>query len=179
MAGNKLGLAIFWAAFIGAFLKYVLSEGLTRWQLATGSTLLEGCVDKFGTTAQVIFLLYLLIWTPLTASSVMSSCGVAAYAIWEPIDPGGWLDPNSGRIVFGILHSISAVILVRAGGYRLFEWMMSACIVVMFITVVVTAIAVRPSWGDVAAGLVTPTIPDLAGQGLGWTIAFWAESAER
>ena len=31
-----------WALALGTFLNFVLTEGLARWQLATGATLLEG-----------------------------------------------------------------------------------------------------------------------------------------
>ena len=41
-AGAKHGHALVWAAVVGAVLKFVLNEGLARWQLATGTTLLEG-----------------------------------------------------------------------------------------------------------------------------------------
>ena len=30
-AGNKLGTAVLWAVLLGAFLKFVLNEGLMRW----------------------------------------------------------------------------------------------------------------------------------------------------
>ena len=46
--GNKLGLAILWAVIAGALIKYILNEGLARWQLVTGDTLLEGVVLHFG-----------------------------------------------------------------------------------------------------------------------------------
>jgi Mn2+/Fe2+ NRAMP family transporter len=36
------GLALLWALLLGAFFKFVPSEGLARWQLATGSKALEG-----------------------------------------------------------------------------------------------------------------------------------------
>jgi len=36
------------AVIVGAALKYVLNEGLARWQLVTGDTLLEGVVAHFG-----------------------------------------------------------------------------------------------------------------------------------
>ena len=41
-AGSLLGNGILWAAVLGAFLKYVVNEGLARWQLATGNTIIEG-----------------------------------------------------------------------------------------------------------------------------------------
>jgi len=59
--GNKLGLAILWAVLLGAFLKFVLNEGLTRWQLVTGQTLLEGAVRRLGRPVQYIFMPYLLL----------------------------------------------------------------------------------------------------------------------
>ena len=45
-AGSQLGTAILWAAVIGAFLKFVLNEGLARWQLATGSTVLPPLIQR-------------------------------------------------------------------------------------------------------------------------------------
>jgi uncharacterized membrane protein len=42
--GGLLGTAVLWAVIFGAFLKFVVTEGLARWQLATGETLIEGAV---------------------------------------------------------------------------------------------------------------------------------------
>jgi len=41
----------------------------------------------------------------------------------------------------------------------------------MFVAVVVTAIVLRPELGALARGLLVPSIPDLAGDGLVWTVA--------
>jgi Mn2+/Fe2+ NRAMP family transporter len=57
-AGTKLGVAVLWAVIVGAGLKFLLNEGLARWQLATGDTLLEGCVAHFGWPVQWGFLAY-------------------------------------------------------------------------------------------------------------------------
>ena len=46
--GNKLGVTILWVVVLGASLKFVLNEGLARWQLATGQTLIEGAVISLG-----------------------------------------------------------------------------------------------------------------------------------
>ena len=45
VSGARYGYAIAWAALVGAALKFVLSEGLARWQLATGTTLLTLTLD--------------------------------------------------------------------------------------------------------------------------------------
>lgn len=80
--GTKLGVAILWAVVAGAFFKFILNEGLTRWQLATGTTLLEGAMSHLGRPAQYSFLIYFLAWTFLVAAALMSACGVVAQAIF-------------------------------------------------------------------------------------------------
>src|SRR5215211_5427737 len=62
-AGSKLGYAVLWAAVLGSFIKFVVNEGLTRWQLATGQTLLEGAVLRFSPAVRWGFLVYLLVWS--------------------------------------------------------------------------------------------------------------------
>ena len=48
LAGSEVGLVLLWAAVLGALLKWALNEGLARWQMATGTTLLQGWVQKLG-----------------------------------------------------------------------------------------------------------------------------------
>jgi Mn2+/Fe2+ NRAMP family transporter len=67
-----------------------------------------------------------------------------------------------------MLHSLLAVILVRYGGYGLFEKVMSVCIAVMFVVVVFTAVVLRPPLGEVVSGLFVPLIPP---GGTSWTVA--------
>jgi len=80
-------------------------------------------------------------------------------------------EASRGKLVFGILHSVVGVVLVRLGGYRLFGRVMKVCIAVMFFTVLVTTVMIKPDWSEVVAGLFVPRIPDLHGQGLSWTVA--------
>lgn len=163
--GSQLGTAILWAVVLGAALKYLLSEGLTRWQLATGETLLEGVCQRYGRVVDYLFLAYLLIWSALVSSALMSACGVAFHAILP------WRTADQDKIIYGILHSAAAVGLVRLGGYRLFEKIMSVCIGIMFVTVIATAIALQPDWSEVLRGIFVPRIPDAGGSGRSWTIA--------
>jgi Mn2+/Fe2+ NRAMP family transporter len=165
-AGSKLGLAILWAVILGAFFKFVLNEGLTRWQLSTGTTLLEGAVSHLGRSVLFGFLIYLIIWTFLVAAALMSASGVAMQAIF-PI----FKNPSTGKIVYGIILSMVGVILVRVGGYRLFEKIMKVCIGFMFIAVIGTAIILIQDWYDFFGGIFVPTIPQLNSDGLAWTVA--------
>ncbi|NQV29058.1 MAG: Nramp family divalent metal transporter [Rhodopirellula sp.] len=164
LTGSRLGVAVLWAVLLGAGIKFVLNEGLARWQLATGSTVLEGTARYFGRAAIIAFLAYLCVWSFFVGSALMSACGVAAHAIL-PLS-----EPSTDKVVYGVLHSVVALGLVFVGGFRLFEKVMSVCIGVMFITVLATTIAIQPDWSAVASGVFIPTIPQLGAGGLKWTI---------
>lgn len=166
LVGSRLGVAVLWAVVLGALIKLVLNEGLTRWQLATGETLLEGAMSRLGRPAQYIFLVYLLAWSFMVAAALMSASGIAAHAIFPVAD-----DPSTGKILYGVVLSLVGLVMVRLGGYRLFGKVMSVCIGIMFVTVVVTAILLKPPLAAFAKGLVWPSIPDFGGNGLSWTIA--------
>ena len=133
-AGSFLGTGVLWAAVVGAFLKFVVTEGLTRWQLATGDTLLEGVVGKLGRGVGWLFLPYLLLWSFFVASALMSACGVTLHAMIPLFD-----NADHGKVAFGILSSVTGLSLVLTGGYALFEKVMRVCIGFMFFTVVITA----------------------------------------
>jgi len=46
VVGQKYGLAVLWVVALGALFKGVLNEGVSRWQLATGTTLIEGWTQR-------------------------------------------------------------------------------------------------------------------------------------
>ena len=165
-AGSHLGTAVLWAALAGAFLKFVVNEGLARWQLATGTTLLEGVVRHFGRLSGWFFLAYLVFWTFFVASALMGACGVTLHALIPVFD-----DAREGKIVFGILSSLTGVALVLKGGYPLFSRIMQVCIGLMFVTVLATAIILWPGTEKVLQGVFTPSIPKPEEGGLTWTIA--------
>ena len=163
---SKLGVAVLWAVVLGAFLKYVMNEGLARWQLATGETLLEGAMQRLGRPGRYVFGAYFFLWSFFVGSALMSACGVAMHAI-APVFP----DAATGKVVFGIAASLLGVALVMVGGFGLFEKVMSVLIGFMFATVLLTAVLLCESWSAVLRGLLIPRIPDAAGEGVGWTVA--------
>lgn len=163
--GNRLGVVVLWAVIVGALLKYTINEGLTRFQLATGDTLLEGCVEQFGRPFRWFFLVYLVLWSFLVGLALMSACGATLHAM-HPI----W-SANQDKIFYGILQSLTALVLVQIGGFKLFEKVMTVCVGIMFVVVIATAVALRPSVGAILSGLFVPRIPDFYGEGGQWTIA--------
>lgn len=165
-AGGRLGTAVLWAVVVGAVLKFVVTEGVARWQIATGETLLEGALGRLGRPAQAVFGLYLFPWCLFVGAALISACGVAANALVPVFD-----DPGKGKVVLGIGHSLVGGVLVLVGGFRFFERAMAVCVGVMFLSVTVTAVLLRPDWGGVLTGLTVPRIPEVDDGGLGWTVA--------
>ncbi|TQF12339.1 divalent metal cation transporter [Myxococcus llanfairpwllgwyngyllgogerychwyrndrobwllllantysiliogogogochensis] len=154
LGGSAVGVAILWAAVVGSVLKGFLNEGVARWQLATGTTLLEGWA-RLGPGLRNVFFIYLLGWSFFTGGALISACGAAGDALW-PL--GG--DPETSRRIWGVIHSLVGLALVGLGGFRLFEKLMAACIALMFGAVLFTAVASQPDWAAAARGLVIPSLPD-------------------
>ena len=150
VAGAKYGVAILWAAVLGAILKFTLNEGLARWQLATGTTLLEGWVRRLPRFWSVYFFVYLLLWSFIVAGALMAATGLAIHA----------LVPDISVEVGGAVQSLIAAALVLLGRYRLLEVMMKFFIALMFAVVIYCAVALQPDWGAVLAGIVIPQLPE-------------------
>jgi Mn2+/Fe2+ NRAMP family transporter len=164
--GDMLGTAVLWAAVVAALLKFVVTEGVARWQLATGETILEGAARRVGPLVIWLFLPYLLLWSFFVASAQMSANGVALHGLLP-----FFADPRQGKIVFGMAAGVAALALVLFGGYRAFEVAMRVCIGVTFVTVIVTAALLWPGTGAVLEGLFVPRIPDVEGEPIVWTVA--------
>ncbi len=164
-SGSQLGVAILWAVVLGGLFKFALTEGIARWQLVNGDSFIDGLAFKYGAVFIYVFLAYLLMWSFFVGSALISASGVALHAIL-PV-----FDGETGKIVFGILCSIVGLLLVRVGQFALFEKVMTVSIGVMFVIVVATALLLWPGANDILSGLFIPKIPNIDGNGLGWTVA--------
>lgn len=166
IVGGMLGAAVLWAVLVGALLKFVVTEGLARWQLASGETLIEGAVRRYGRIVVWLFLPYLLLWSFYVASAQMSASGITLHAMFPIFE-----DARDGKIVFGMLAGLAGLAFVLHGGYRGFQIAMRVCIGAMFAMTIVTAIMLWPGTGAILKGLFVPTIPRIDPQAVVWTVA--------
>ena len=151
VAGRQFGLAVLWVVVLGALFKWVLNEGVSRWQLATGTTLIEGWTTRLPRGVAWYFLGYLVLWSFLVAAALSSACGVAA----------GALLPGAGvpTAVWSSLHALIAFALVWWGRYAGFERLMKILIGTMFALVIVCAVFLAPPLTGLLTGLFVPTVP--------------------
>ncbi|HWO78706.1 MAG TPA: Nramp family divalent metal transporter [Bacillus sp. (in: firmicutes)] len=146
--GTSFGMTFVWAIVVGAILKYFLNEGVGRWYLATGKTMLDGW-HKLGKWATGYFGIYSIIWGFVYGATAASTSGMAMHAMFPIMPLWAW----------AIIHAVVGFLLVWTGRYLLFERVMSVLIGVMFITIIGTALLFLPSFGDFASGFV-PRIPE-------------------
>ncbi len=161
LAGSEVGVSLLWAVVVGAGLKYVLTEGIARWQLATGMTLLDGWRLKLGRWVRWVFLIYLTLFTVIVGRALAAACGTAGTAIY-PL--GG---PQTSVLIWAVIHSLAGAALVLWRSFQAFESIMAALVGLMFVTVIGTAAVVAPPAGEVLAGFA-PSIPD---SGTQWVLA--------
>ena len=151
-AGRRFGLAVLWVVLLGALFKWVLNEGVSRWQLATGTSLIEGWSSRLPRWISWYFLGYLVLWSFLVAAALSSACGVAAGALFR--------DSGLPVAAWSALHAVVAFGLVWWGRYAGFERLMKILIGAMFVLVIVCAALLSPPPAEILTGLVIPTIPD-------------------
>ncbi len=153
VSGTDYGYAVAWAALAGAAIKFALNEGIARWQLATGETLLEGWARRLSPALRWAFLAYLVLWSFVVAGALMSACGLAAHAVAPGLSVATW----------GMLHSAAAAALVLFGRYRSFERTIGVFVAVMFVALIGAALLVAPPVETVARAVSAAGVPRGAG----------------
>ncbi|MES2440537.1 MAG: Nramp family divalent metal transporter [Verrucomicrobiota bacterium] len=150
VGGATHGLALLWALMLGVFFKFVVSEGLARWQLATGSTVLEGWARELPRWVLGLFAVYLVLWSVAVSGALVSGCGLAVENITHGAVSRTWGGFAQAVVAFWVIRSAGAVGLARV---------MKPLIVVMFVSIVACAALTFQEPRAVLRGLFVPTIP--------------------
>ena len=154
VGGARYGVVLLWAIALGAFFKFVLSEGIARWQLATGLTALEGWAAYLPSWVKYYFAAYLFLWTVAVSAALTNATGLGLSNLTGGAIPQSW---------GAILHSVVGFAFVWMGGYGLFEKLMKVLVGIMGFSVLVCALLIARDWGPVVQGLLVPTIPTASG----------------
>jgi Mn2+/Fe2+ NRAMP family transporter len=149
VTGIRFGTTLLWAVAFTAALKFVLTEALARWQLATGETIVRAWVTRLPRWVSLVFGGYLLFWTFMVGASLSSACGLAGASLF----PGGRVE------IWGALHAGVAALLVASNRYARFQRLMKTLIAVMAACVLVCAVLAASSLVPVLRGLLVPTLP--------------------
>lgn len=151
VGGATYGVVLLWAIALGAFFKFVLTEGIARWQLATGMTAIEGWTTYLPMWVRVYFGAYLVIWTVAVSAALTNATGLGIQTL-----SGGMISQAWGAV----LHSFVGFFFVFLGGFRGFDKIMKVLVGLMGFSVLACAILTLQDPGDAARGLLIPTVPE-------------------
>ncbi len=154
VGGARYGVVLLWAIAVGAFFKFVLNEGIARWQLATGKTALEGWAEHLPVWVKWYFGIYLVVWTVFVTSALTNATGLGISNL-----TGGRIAQSWG----GVLHSLFGFVFVLLGGYGGFEKLMKTLVGVMGFAILVCAALTFHDPVAVVQGTFIPSIPSGAG----------------
>ena len=110
IAGAEYGLTLVWALAAGVILKFAITEGAARWQLATGTTLIEGWREHLPWPAIAAFSFYFIVWSYFVSSALVAASALVPAAIF----------PQVPLAVWGALHAVAAFVMVWFGRYERF-----------------------------------------------------------
>jgi Mn2+/Fe2+ NRAMP family transporter len=154
VGGARYGVVLLWAIAVGAFFKFVLSEGIARWQLATGLTALEGWAAHLPSWVKYYFATYLVLWTVAVSAALTNATGLGIANLTGGAIPQSW---------GAVAHSLIGFVFVALGGYAWFERLMKLLVGIMGFSILVCALLIVSDWSRVAQGLLVPTIPSASG----------------
>lgn len=150
VAGAAHGAQLLWALVLGVFLKFVLSEGIARWQLATNSTIIEGWALHLPRWVLWLFMIYLFLWAVAVSGALVSGCGLAVENLTRGAIPRSW---------GGIAHAVVAFAIIMPGRSASFVRVMRPLIALMFISIIACAAITFRDPAETATGLLIPAIP--------------------
>ena len=150
VTGARHGHMLLWAVALTAALKFVLTEGLARWQLASGETIARAWVTRFPRWIGALFAAYLVFWSFMVGASLSSACGLAGASVFPALPVPVW----------GAIHAVVAALLVALNRYGRFQLLMKLLIAAMALCVFVCALLARPDPAAVLAGLALPRWPE-------------------
>ena len=110
IAGAEYGLTLVWALIAGVILKFAITEGAARWQLGTGSTLMEAWRDHLPRVVVLGFFIYFTVWSYFVSSALVAASALVPAAII----------PSVPLPVWGFLHAVAAFTMVWFGRYDRF-----------------------------------------------------------
>jgi Mn2+/Fe2+ NRAMP family transporter len=154
VGGARYGVVLLWAIAAGAFFKFVLQEGVARWQLATGKTALEGWAEYLPAWVKWYFVVYLVLWTVAVSASLTNATGLGIANLTNGAISQSW---------GAVMHSLIGFAFVYFGGYDSFEKFMKVLVGIMGFSILFCAVFTMHAPATALRGLVIPTIP--AGSG--------------
>jgi len=173
IAGAQYGMVLIWALLAGVLIKYTITEGAARWQLATDRTLVEGWRDHLPAPLLVGFFIYFVVWSYMVASALVSASALVPAAVFPSVSVRTW----------GTLHAVAGFAMVYFGRYEQFlavvKWFIAFKVVAVIATVLLIIVRSGADWSalgsrsDLEVGYVLSLIGGIGGTGTLLSYGSW------
>ena len=173
IAGAEYGLVLIWALLAGVLIRYTITEGAARWQLATDRTLVEGWRDHLPAPLLVGFFIYFVVWSYMVASALVSASALVPAAVFPSVSVRTW----------GTLHAVAAFAMVYFGRYEQFlavvKWFIAFKVVAVIATVLLIIVRSGADWSalgprsDLEVGYVLSLIGGIGGTVTLLSYGYW------
>lgn len=132
IAGAEYGMTLIWALAAGVLLKFAITEGAARWQLATGTTLIEGWRDHLPRVAVIAFFIYFTIWSYFVSSALVAASALVPAAVVPRVPLPAW----------GFIHAAAAFVMIYFGRYERFLRVMKSFIGLKFAALITATLLI-------------------------------------
>lgn len=148
---STYGMALTWTIILGVGIKFALTEAVGRLQLSSPRTMLSHMADIAGPVLPLVVMVFMVVIGLFYGAGLSS---VAAIAVVELI-------PGAGVVPVAIAIALIAGAMVAIGRYSIFERVMVGLGLIMFTTVLVSAVMVAADVEspDVTFETVAPQLP--------------------
>ena len=150
VAGTQFGATFMWAIILGVLIKLALVEGMGRWYMATGQTIVQGW-HSISRWASGYFVVFLFIVMFFYGAAITSASALAVDAMFPGVlSVTGW----------AVIHGVVGFAVLLVGRYGFFEHVMEFFVGLMFLTVVSLGVFLAPDVGGALLAGLVPTLPE-------------------
>lgn len=132
--GIQVGLDFQWAfvaaVLLATVLKYIITVGIAKFQIETGTSIIQFWNTKIPFWLRLIFILFFLIWSFMVGAALLSASGLAANSLLPFLSKETW----------AVIHSLLAFLLIYLGKYQSIENLTKVLILLLFIILIPTAL---------------------------------------
>ena len=156
VSGASYGYTLLWALLFSTISVIIMQSMASKLGIVKKVGLGEALREKYTGNGVRILLAILVIGAVFIGNVAYETGNISGgimglQAIW----------PGLGKIPVAILVFAVAAGLLFSGKYEVVEKVLTALVVLMGILFLITAIAVKPNWGDVLKGLFVPRVPKM------------------
>ena len=156
VSGASYGYTLLWALLFSTISVIILQSMASKLGIVKQVGLGEALREKYTGKGARILLAILVIGAVFIGNVAYETGNIS----------GGILGlqaimPDTSKIMWAIIVFAIAAGLLLSGKYEVVEKVLTALVVLMGILFLITAIAVKPNWGEVLKGLFVPRVPQM------------------